>query len=183
MYRYEVGKLYHPDKRQWQERGEYNYRSNAHELRLFFSGLTHSDIRRIRNGSCTFSFAVTGDIIWFFYEFGKACPWSDNSYSIHLVPSDERTIPPELAENEQAILTIILVSSEDGIIKALRQIKLGHDFSVALHTAIREQASQSFNQIKYDAQIAEVYRKYPTTKILLQRAQATCIVKSSNLHN
>lgn len=176
MQEYRVGKIYHPGKTHWQDGTDFNYRSNTLELRMFFSKLTHSDIRAIRNGSCTFALAVTGNVIWFLFEFGKASPWSDNSYSIHLVAENERTIPPVLKSGEMALLTIILVSAEDGIIRALRQISLGHDFSKTLFDAIREQSSRPFNRAEHDRQIAETYRRYPTTQALLMLAQATCIV-------
>lgn len=178
MHRYEVGKIYHKGKTRWQDGTDFNYRSNVLELRMFFSGLTHSDIRMIRNGHCSFYFAEINGIIFFMFDFGKACPLSDNSYSIHLVDEAERTLPPALQPGEMALLTIILVSSEDGIIRAMRQISLGHDFSKALYEAIRAQAARPFDRATHDAQLAQVYRAYPTVQALLTRAQATCIVES-----
>jgi hypothetical protein len=79
-----------------------------------------------------------------------------------------------------ALLSIALVSSEDGIIRALRQISLGHDFSVALHKAIREQEGKPFDRDTHNKRIAEVYRKYPTTQALLKRAYASCFVEASH---
>jgi hypothetical protein len=180
MQRYEVGKIYHPGKTRWDEGTDFNYRSNVLELRMFFSRLTHSDIRVIRNGSCTFAFTMIGDILFFLFDFGKACPWSDNNYSIHLVPENERTIPPDLAPGERALITIILVSAEDGIIRALRQISLGHDFSKALYEAIRQQSQRPFSPAQHDSALADAYRRYPTTQALLRQARATCIVESNS---
>ncbi len=175
---YEVGKVYHPGKNRWQPGADFNYRSGMLELRLMFDKLTHSDIRAIRNGACTFALVVEGEIIFLLYEFGKACPWSDSPYTIHMVPENERTIPPELAPGEMALLTIILIGCEDGIIKAMRQISLGSYFSQKLYQAIQSQAQQPFNQAEYDSQLARTYRKYPTTQALLRQAQASCIVES-----
>lgn len=180
MQRYEVGKPYHPGKTRWQPGSDFNYRSNTLELRLMFDKLTHSDIRAIRRGPATFAFTVIDDIVFFLFEFGRACPWSDNSYSIHLVPENERTIPPELAPGEQAVLTIILISAEDGIIRALRQISLVHDFSKALYDSIREQAHKPFTQAEHDRQIAAAYRRYPRTEALVRTAKASCIVEAAS---
>lgn len=176
MHRYEVGKVYHKGKTRWQDGTDFNWRANSLELRMFFSKLTHSDIRAIRNGPCEFAFAEIDGIIFFMFNFPRACPWSDNSYSIHLVDEAERTLPPDLKPGEMALLTIILVSSEDGIIRALRQISLGHDFSRALFEAIRAQAARPFDRATHDAHIAQVYRQYPTVQALLTRAQASCII-------
>jgi hypothetical protein len=179
MQRYEVGKIYHPGKTRWQEGTDFNYRSNTLELRMFFSKLTHSDIRAIRNGPCRFHLANIDGILFFLFEFGRACPLSDNSYSWWLVPEKERTIPPDLTPGEMAVLTIILVSAEDGIIRAMRQISLGHDFSKALYDAIRKQTQQPFDPAQHDRAIANVYRQHPTTQALLRQATATCIVETS----
>jgi len=183
MFEYRVNTIYHPGKTFWQPGTDFNFRSGVLELRMFLSKLTPSDIREIRNGACMFHLAITGDVIWFLFEFGKACPLSDNSYSIHLVSEQERTIPPELQPNERALLTIILVSSEDGIIRALRQISLGHDFSKALYDAIRKQAARPFDQTQHDRQIAETYRRYPTSQALRKQSIATCIVASGESLN
>jgi hypothetical protein len=178
MPEYRVGTIYHPGKTHWQDGTDFNYRAGALELRMFFSRLSGSDIRAIKNGACTFAFSVIDDIVFFMFEFGRACPWSDNSYSIHLVDEAERTTPPELKPGEMALLTIILVSSEDGIIRALRQLSLGHDFSRALYDAIRAQSARPFDRATHDAHIARAYRQYPNVQALLARAQATCIVES-----
>lgn len=180
MPEYRVGTIYHPGKTRWQDGTDFNFRSGVLELRMFFSHLSGSDIRAIKNGPCTFALAVIEDIIYFLFEFGRACPWSDNSYSIHLVSENERTVPPELKPGEMATLTIILVSSEDGIIRAMRQISLGHDFSKALYDAIREQATQPFDRAEHDARIARVYRQYPTTQALLRQAKVSCIIEAKN---
>ena len=44
MYTYEVGKPYIPGKNRFQEGVEYNYRSAAHELRLFLGQLRPGDV-------------------------------------------------------------------------------------------------------------------------------------------
>lgn len=183
MHRYQVGEVYHKGKTHWQEGSDFNYRSGALELRLFFSHLTGADIRAVKGGACSFAFTEIEGIIFFLFEFGRACPLSDNSYSIHLVPLHERTPAPELAPGEMALLSIILVSAEDGIIRALRQISLGHDFSKALYDAINAQYARPFDRTEHDRKIAAVYAVYPSSQALLARAQATCIVPAKASQN
>lgn len=182
MPEYRVGKIYHPGKTRWQEGTDFNYRANSLELRMFFSNLTHSDIRAMRGGRCTFAFAVIEGIIFFLFEFGRACPLSDNSYSIHLVPETERTLPPVLAAGEMPLLYIVLVRAETGIIEALRVISLGHNFSKALFDAIREQAARPFNHAEHDRKLAAVYARYPTAESLLRLAEATCTIEVDNVN-
>lgn len=184
-----VGTVYHPGKTHWAPGTDFNWRGDASknvgvlELRLMFDRLTPSDIRQIRSGPCQFHVAVVNDTLFFLFKFGTVCPLSDNSYNWHLVAEDERTVPPVLADDEMAVLTIILVSAEDGIIRALRQVSLSHSFSVALFDAIRAQIERPFDRVKHDANIAETYVQYPTSQALLKRAIATCIIEGREGRN
>lgn len=180
MYKYKVGTLYNANRTRWPQGIEYNYRANTHELRMFLASLKPQEVERIRSGPYKFALVEEGDVIFLCSDFGSPFPWSDSPYSIHMVPKDERTIPQELQPGERALLYIVLVSAETGIIRALRIISLGHFFSVALHEAIREQAERPFNQACYDRQLAEVYRKYATTQALLKRATISCIIERGN---
>lgn len=178
-----VGEEYHKGKVEWEEGTDFNYRSGVLELRMFFSGLSSEDIQQIREGDCYFAFTVLENIIFFMFDFGRSCPLSDNSYSIHMVDEEERVTPPILKPDEMVPLTIILVSSEDGIIRALRRVFLGHDFSEKLYSAIAKQVIEQqdnkyFSREKHLANVARVYKKYPSTKQLLAIAQATCIIES-----
>lgn len=183
MQEYRVNTLYHPGKTRWQTGSDFNWRSGCLELRLFFDHLTNRDIREIRQGACSFHFTVVNDTLFFLFNFGQACPLSDNSYSYWLVSENERTIPPELAPNEMATLTIILVSAEDGIIRAIRQISLSHDFSVGLFDTIRKQTEQPLDRAEHDRRIALTYRQYPTSEALRRIAQASCIVEGREGRN
>lgn len=180
MYEYRVGTLYNKNRTRWPQAVEYNYRANTHELRMFLAHLAKPEIEQIASGPCRFALAVEGDVIFLLSDFGKPSPWSDSPYTIHMVPAHEQTEPPELRASERALLTIVLVSAEDGIIRALRTLSLGHDFSNALHTAIREQMGKPFDQARYDRQLANAYQRYPTTQVLLKRVKVTCIIQSGN---
>lgn len=183
MPEYRVGTVYHEGKYRWEEGTDFNYRSGVLELRMFFDKLTKEDIRAIRDGQCYFAFTVLEDIIFFMSDFGPSCPLSDNSYHIGMVDEEERTIPPTLKIDEMVPITIILVSAEDGIIRALRRVWLGHDFSEKLYTAIREQYNKPFNRGKHYGDIGRIYKKYPSPRDLLNIAVATCIVEAKSSQN
>jgi hypothetical protein len=197
MFEYRVGTLYNQNKTHWNQHIEYSYRANTHELRMLLAGLSKQEIETIRSGPCRFALVEEEDVLFLCSDFGlnpysihfqrryhrhrtkQPSHWSDSPYSIHMVPKDERTEPPKLAPGEQALLHIVLVSTEDGIIRTLRIISLKYDFSVALHKAIRVQAQEPFNQARYDRQLDQNYQRYPTTQELLKQATAHCLIGSS----
>lgn len=153
MHLYQVGALYAPGRTSWPDGVDYNYRSGQHELRIFMRGIQPPELFAYTKSKIQFALLVRGDIIGLLFQAG-AVPWSDATFNIHLVPAAERTVPAVPAANEGKLLTIILVEGETGIIAALRVVSLSHAFSVALDSAIIQQAAAPFNTGDYDYQIA-----------------------------
>jgi len=172
MYKYEVGKLYHPSRTSWPEGIEYNWRQNTHELKLFYRYPSAEEIAAVKRAPAECALTVVGDILFLVFRFG-AQPWSDAPYSWWMVPPDQRTPPPALAGEERALLNVLLIDAGTGIIRAVRAISLGPAFSQALHAAIRAQAAAaSFDQAAYDRQLAAAYRLYRNSGALLAAATA-----------
>ena len=173
-YLYEVGKLYVPTRTSWPENVEYNYRDGAHELRLFYPKLTPAEIADIGKGQSRFALYVESNIIFFCFKFGDQ-PWSDSSYSYHLVPAGQRMLPPDPARaEERALLTVFLVSAEDGILRSIRAVTLSPLFTRSLHAAIWKQAESPWpGDTAYDRQLGLVYSRY-RSQDLAKLALVTC---------
>jgi hypothetical protein len=111
---------------------------------LFFHQPKPIEVQAVKQGKATFGLVVKDDLIVLVFKFGSI-PWSDASYTWHRVPADERTLPKspdELRSEERATVTVFLVDADTGILLAIRQVSLSHDFTVQLHQAIRDQASR-----------------------------------------
>lgn len=176
MYEYRVGHLYNEKRTRWEEGSEYNFRGHPngiHEIRLFFRQPKPVEVQAVKQGEASFGLVVQGDVILLVFRFG-VIPWSDASYSWHRVPENERTLPPEMAnERERAQVTTFMIDADTGVILAIRQTSFSHDFSVALHQAIREQAVRPFDQVLFDRQLRTLYSQYDA-KGLLSLAIARC---------
>lgn len=170
MYEYRVGEPYISGRTRWPESVEYNYRSGGHELRMFLRHPSSNEIRAIRSGDTEFALVIDWPVLLLLYRFGDAIPWSDAPYSWHMVPEHQRTVPAEIATGQSAMLSIILVDADTGIIRVLRAVTLSPHFSRALHEAIAAQSVTRFNQAEFDAKLAELYRG--DTRSLLPRATA-----------
>jgi hypothetical protein len=111
------------------------------------------------------------ELIILLYRISHACQWSDSPYTYHMVPEDRQQWP-ELPEGEQrALLTITLVSTETGIIEALRGVTMSPEMTRELHNAIRRQAEAQWSQ--YDSKLKTTYARY-TSRQLLERAVCQC---------
>jgi hypothetical protein len=175
VHQYQVGQLYHPDRRIWPERATYQYRGGGHELLLFLESPTAGEITDVRYGDAEFALAVVPPTLIFCYRFGRM-PWSDSPYTVHLVPEAERgEIDEPVLEEERALLAVILVDATTGIIRALRAVSLSVDFTDALRQAIREQAGAPWEgEAGYDRAIERIYRQYPSTERFVAAATARC---------
>ncbi len=165
---YEVGKLYHPDKSRWQQGVQFNLRGGQAELLLFFESPGFHETLAIKKGECEFGVVAIDGVIFFLYRFGSEIPWSDQPFSIHLVPETERIIPVLPNDETRLLMQIMLVDAKTGILKAMRAVTLAPEFSAELLKLVGEQSKKTFDQSDYDGQIAEIYRKYPETKNLVK---------------
>lgn len=171
-HRYAVGEPYIPGRTRWPELAEYNYRQGTHELRLFLRRLSTDDVQAVRTGSAAFALVEERPVVLLLYRFGRRVPWSDAPFSLHLVPEEQRSLPPPLSGEQRATLQVVLVDADTGLIRALRLLSFTPAFSRALHGAIMRQAESSFDPAVFDATLASLYAQYPTTEALLPHAIA-----------
>lgn len=173
---YNVGQLYHPERRSWPEQVEYNYRDGAHELRMFFARPNAREVGAITKGRAEFALGVQGPVVFLLYRFPPTMPtWSDAPFSIHLVPENQRAIP-ELPQpfEERALLSIFLVDAATGILRGMRATTFSPEFTADLHAAIAAQSRETWDITKYDAALRRVYASQ-TSDDLARGAVARCV--------
>lgn len=172
LHAYRVGQLYNDQRTTWPEAGQYQFRAGGHELLLFWRSPSEREVRDVARGDAEFALYVAPPLLVFLYRFGRM-DWSDAPYSWHLVPAAERTLPePAHLAEPHALLSVVLVDAESGIIRSLRALSMQPAFTAALSLAIRDQAAEPWDTARYDAALAELYRRYPHSDNLAARAQS-----------
>lgn len=144
MHVAKVGQLYSPNRHQWKETIEYSYDVKGHTLLLFVEDPAPEEIEGIRNQSIDIRFLNIEELIVIIFQFGekgKYFPWSDSGYSWYAIPPNRRRIPKPIEAGEAALLNIILIDADTGIVKVSRTVSLPTRFSTILVKAIREQIS------------------------------------------
>jgi hypothetical protein len=122
MHVLEVGKPYIAGRTNWPERVEYNYRSGEHELRLFLRSPSREEVEAVRSGGCEFGVAIERPVIFFLYCLPPAADWSDAPLSCHLVPHNEQALPGVSGPETWALLQVMLVDAETGLVRVLRTV-------------------------------------------------------------
>lgn len=170
-----IGQRYLSHKQIWTEGSDYNYRRQAHELRLFYNSPVPDEIDAVDHGPVAFAVYPFQDVIYFCFNlFGvwEACP-----FSLHLMPEAERTVPVECDDNRApgATLTILLVDARTGILVAKRTVTLSPPFTRALECSIRVQAARPFPALTdYTRQIQRLMAHYKADAIANRLALVRC---------
>lgn len=175
LHTYEVGRPFIPGQTSWPDgTAAYNYQAGQHALTLFLGSPSHAEVADARIGKAEFGLVVEPPVLFLLYRFGRAIPWSDAPYTWHMASPERRTIPDTTGLVEpRALLSVVLVDAHTGIIRALRAVSFSPALTAALHLAIREQAEAPWvGQVAYDAALAELYRRYPSSRDLLKLARA-----------
>jgi hypothetical protein len=173
----EIGKLYVSGKTQWPETIEYNYDANGHTILICLRSPTSKEVQGLKNDSLDLALHYADRIptlLWRVGEKGQSLPWSDCAFNWYLVPPERRQIPEIIQDGQQALLNILLVDADTGILKVFRVISMPTKFSRSLVEAILEQinggeiSSTTYAQVTYELQV-----KYSSDE--LQRlAQVKC---------
>jgi hypothetical protein len=157
-----VGKPYHPNRRGWAERGDYNYRDGGHELLLFVGQASRSEVEAVRSGPIEFGLLVDQPFLFLLTRFldpaGEVVLAFDCSYSWHRVPAAHRTLPAAVSPELRALLTIVLVEATDGMVRVLRTVAFSPELTRAIHKAITEQATMPYDQAEHDRAVEATLR-------------------------
>ena len=176
----EVGQLYHPDRRSWTEGADYNWRSAAHELRIFLGHATPREVASVQTGRIEFGLMIELPELFLVSRFhgpdDRVLCSFDSSYQWHRVSADERTAPPaweETSPDLRAVCTIILVEATNGIVLALRAVSYSPEFTRALHRAIADQADLPYDTTEHERAVADIIKRN-TTDQLWARCAVRC---------
>jgi hypothetical protein len=146
----------------WQYAGDgIEYRLHqGHELRVVLRQITAQEVAKIRRGRVDLALVIEPLVFTLVAWFDGVIPWSGAPFSWHALPEAEQALPPALAAGERARLAVVLVEGTDGIVRAVRPLSLSAEFSLALQTAIRDQADRPFEREEYQRQAAGLWDQW-----------------------
>lgn len=176
MFVYEVGKP-HPIGALRKDHSEYNYTQAGHCLQLFLRAPTPAEQKAVQKEAAEFAVTIVGSVIYLLYRFGdhprKGVPWSDASFSIHLVPEEVRAMPEVPRDPKtRAMIHVQLIDSDTGVIRVLRTLTLPPRVTRELAAAMHAQAGLPWHgRAVHTRQAMETCARY-TSEQLLDRAVA-----------
>lgn len=132
-------------------------------LLLYMVKPTFEEISDFKYGKAQFGFLQEDGVIFFLSKLGDM-NWMDTPYNKHLEsePVDNRR--PEVGQGYS--VTLALVDAFDCKVAALRFLTLKNTFSNLLMDAVDNQPVI----LKYDFALEEIYKKYPLSDDMLEKA-------------
>lgn len=170
MFRLEIGKPYPGDRTSWPDGWFGLAYANGHTiLALAEERPSLASIERFRRGPMHFALHYEQGVIFFLFRIEGAWDWSDNAFSIHLVPPEARG-SGDNPGTHYAPVTVAMIEAGTGLVVALRVATMSPRLVRQLRTYIDHQLVRPFSAQAHQAAIEEVYRRYPHPKALAQAA-------------
>lgn len=136
-------------------------------LTVGFPDINSAEIDNFRNGAFSFTYTVIDDALFLLVKFG-AIPWMDAPFEPRGYIVDHK-YETEYEKGQGAAMTVFIVDSKTGELKAIRSIGLGHVVSTNLGKECNRLLSiQPFSLAEYHSKVNRIYRQYTLSEYMLQ---------------
>lgn len=173
MHRYKVGEPYSATRSSWPEAQQFNVRGGEFELTLFFRAPKPKEVRSVKRGKSHFAALSWGPVLNFLYAFEPAIKWSDAPFTIHALPPKEQVLPEIPDGQDRALLNVVLVDADTGLIRALRVVSLSADVTAVIGRVVTDQLASKWDPDEYHRALKQM--QVHSVRDLLDRADVRCI--------
>lgn len=167
MHQLEVGGYLYGQPRPMKDCCILNYDQAGPTLVIAMTGMTAKEAKNIRQGKMEFALFEKEDILFLLVRIPGTMDWSDAPFHIGLY-RDGRQVPVEIPDGAGWGLTVIGVDARNGMIKAIRLIGLGTDFSRKMIEIIKKQEGIRVSQVDYHNRVNRLYREYDCERMARQ---------------
>ncbi len=167
MYQLKVGGYLYGQPKPMVEGCILNYDVSGPVLVVALSGMTEKETERVRSGKMELALFEKDGILFLLVKIPGVLDWSDAPFHIGLY-SDGRKVPEEIPDGGGWGLMVLGVDARNGMIRAIRLIGLGTDFSRKMIEIIKEQTGKRVFQVDYHNRVNKIYREYDCQRMSRQ---------------
>lgn len=168
MWKLAVGEKF-AERTQWPDNSfEFRYFNGNYMFQYCAASPSLQDIEKFKQGRVWLGHHFEEGIIFFLIRIDGFLGWSDQAFSINLVPLGNRTLPD--GTEGYTLLNLVLVDADTGIVRAIRSVTMSPALSLRLRSEMLQQRCIPFDKAAHNAAIERVYRKYPQSKDLARVA-------------
>ena len=135
-----------------------------------YNSPTPGEIAAFQAGTaCEFRFVRVGGVLFVLSKLGSL-PWNDSPFALQLARNPSL---PDVPEGKGYAVTMVLLDNKTQIVRGLRLVGLGTQFSKKLRAEMLEDVGKPMLQEEYFARVAAVQSMY-TTSALVSFASDRC---------
>jgi len=175
MRRLKVGDQLYEGVAGFEEGTHYNYTLAGHTLIISIKNPLPEHITAVSGGEAVFGLATRDRTAFVLCRFGNL-PWRIAHYNWWINPPVLRPDPwGDLETVDSGVyVTVTLVDAADGIVKALRLVRLAKEFSRMFLLTVETQTKPSFDPWRYLEVVESVIHGDPEIAALLRQAVCVC---------
>ena len=169
-WRLAIGEPFTPERTKWpHNRFEFRYFDGSYLLQINEASPGPRSIEAFRFAPMHIGLHFERNVIFFLFKIQGSWEWSDQAFSIHLVPAEDRG-PGDASDKHFVPLSVVLVDADTGLVRALRVVTMSPRFVVAFQRFIAVQKAAPFSRAEHEAAIGSVYARYTASKDLAAAA-------------
>lgn len=128
-----------------------------------YNSPTPGEIAAFQAGTaCEFRFVRVGGVLFLLSKLGPL-PWNDSPFALQLARTPSL---PEITEGKGYAVTLLLLDNKTQIVRGLRLVGLGTQFSRKLRAEISEDVGKPMLREEYLARVAAVQSMYTTSALV-----------------
>lgn len=148
----------------------YAWCGDRHELAVVQSSPREDARATVAGGDVELAFVHETPVLVILARVAGGDGWREAPFCWHLLPRSERRLPRPLRDGESAVVDLVLVRAEDGIVDAVGWMTLDPAFSWVLQRAIREEAGRPWDPLRFHHTFEALRARYPSPELLLELA-------------
>ena len=161
---FEVGKPLFGYPIQYPEMVLCQFNNGRHTVVVFRKDLTDEQALILRRGKMEMAFVREKSLLHFLFRCPKVMDWDFGTYAWHALPREGRVLPVKTFKEGVGInLMLIFADANTSVIKGMRSIGLGTEFSRKLSEAIWKQSEEQFDEA--------LYERYLSGQVLVKPAE------------
>lgn len=154
------------------DRFEYHYNNGQHVLLYGLNTPKESEIAGFQRGAVHVGLCARGATVFVAFRIEGVCDWSDQSFSVNLLPPEQRAVP-DVQPDEHILLSMILVDTASCLVKAMRVVTYSAHMSNLFHRLLRRQVTEGLTVEQHQANVQANYAQFAETSKMVRNALVT----------
>lgn len=151
------------------DRFELRY-SNGHVLlQILIPSPSPSCVRAFETGQAYLGLYERNSTIFFLFKIDGLYNWSDQAFSIRLLPVEQQQVP-EFEPRQRQLMSFVLIDSVTGVVRGIRVATWSPHFTEMFFRFVRRQLAQELTVDQHKANIAQTYAQYANSNALARAA-------------